>query len=271
MRTVLPLLADQPVNSERIVALGEDNFWKAGPTGPCGPCSEIFYDHGPEIAGGPPGSPEQDGDRYIEIWNNVFMQFDRQPDGTLLPLPARSPRLEPKPTATPNPRVATMVGIDASAIGDVGFLLSATATGGLLYLGDPISRRLAFLPGAIRQGLATTLAATVPTLPIIAAVFGRVSLVSPLSNLVAVPLFPPLMLAGAATAILGDRERLDPVRAERPHDVRDLPRIDGTADLTRVVGPLGDADGARAARQAAVQHRRGGQARATEAAARVAT
>ena len=99
--------------------------------------------------------------------------------------------------------VATMVGIDASAIGDVGFLLSAMATGGLLYLGDPISRRLAFLPGAIREGLATTLAATLPTIPIIAAVFGRVSLVSPLANLVAVPLFPPLMFAGAATAAIG--------------------------------------------------------------------
>src|SRR5213593_3948503 len=99
--------------------------------------------------------------------------------------------------------VATMVGIDASAIGDVGFLLSATATGGLLYLGDPISRRLAFLPGAIRQGLATTLAATLPTIPIIAAVFGRISLVSPLANLAAVPLFAPLMLAGAATAVVG--------------------------------------------------------------------
>ncbi|MDQ2915460.1 MAG: DNA internalization-related competence protein ComEC/Rec2 [Chloroflexota bacterium] len=99
--------------------------------------------------------------------------------------------------------VATMVGIDASAIGDVGFLLSATATGGLLYLGDPISRRLAFLPGAVRQGLATTFAATLPTIPIIAAVFGRVSLVSPVANLLAVPLFPPLMLAGAATAALG--------------------------------------------------------------------
>ena len=57
-------------------------------TGPCGPCTEIFYDHGAHIAGGPPGSPDEDGDRYIEIWNNVFMQFDRQPDGTLLPLPA---------------------------------------------------------------------------------------------------------------------------------------------------------------------------------------
>jgi competence protein ComEC len=103
--------------------------------------------------------------------------------------------------------VATMVGIDASAIGDVGFLLSATATAGLLYLGDPISRRLAFLPGAVREGLATTLAATLPTLPIIAAVFGRISLVSPLANLFAVPLFPPLMLAGAATAALGTISR----------------------------------------------------------------
>jgi competence protein ComEC len=99
--------------------------------------------------------------------------------------------------------VATMVGIDASAIGDVGFLLSATATGGLLYLGEPISRRLAFLPGAVRQGLATTLAATLPTIPIIAAVFGRISLVSPLANLLAVPLFPPLMITGAATAVFG--------------------------------------------------------------------
>src|SRR5439155_25724963 len=98
---------------------------------------------------------------------------------------------------------ATLVCIVTWSIGDVGLQLSATATGGLLYLGDPFSRRLAFLPRAIREGLATTLAATLPTIPIIAAVFGRVSLVSPLANLVAVPLFPPLMLAGAATAGLG--------------------------------------------------------------------
>jgi alanyl-tRNA synthetase len=65
-----------------------DNFWQMADTGPCGPCTEIFYDHGEHIAGGPPGSPDEDGDRYIEIWNNVFMQFDRQPDGTLVPLPA---------------------------------------------------------------------------------------------------------------------------------------------------------------------------------------
>jgi alanyl-tRNA synthetase len=81
---------------ERVVRIGDnkgakyasDNFWMMADTGPCGPCSEIFYDHGPEVAGGPPGSPEQDGDRYIEIWNHVFMQFDMQPDGRLLPLPA---------------------------------------------------------------------------------------------------------------------------------------------------------------------------------------
>ncbi|MHA6896915.1 alanine--tRNA ligase [Ralstonia pseudosolanacearum] len=86
---------------ERVVRIGDnkgapyasDNFWQMAETGPCGPCSEIFYDHGPEIWGGPPGSPEADGDRYIEIWNNVFMQFDRQLDPatgeyTLTPLPA---------------------------------------------------------------------------------------------------------------------------------------------------------------------------------------
>ncbi len=68
----------------------KDNFWAMGDTGPCGPCSEIFYDHGPDVEGGPPGSPEEDGDRYIEIWNLVFMQFDRQPDGELRPLPKPS-------------------------------------------------------------------------------------------------------------------------------------------------------------------------------------
>ena len=81
---------------ERVVRIGDnkgakyasDNFWMMADTGPCGPCSEIFYDHGPEIAGGPPGSPDADGDRYIEIWNNVFMQFDMQPDGSVKPLPA---------------------------------------------------------------------------------------------------------------------------------------------------------------------------------------
>lgn len=68
----------------------DDNFWSMGPTGPCGPCTEIFYDHGAHIAGGPPGSPDADGDRYIEIWNLVFMQYDRAADGTLTPLPKPS-------------------------------------------------------------------------------------------------------------------------------------------------------------------------------------
>jgi len=84
------------VPAERIVRIGDnkgapyasDNFWQMADTGPCGPCTEIFYDHGPDIAGGPPGSPDEDGDRYIEIWNLVFMQFDRAPDGTLSALPA---------------------------------------------------------------------------------------------------------------------------------------------------------------------------------------
>ncbi|MCB1586304.1 MAG: alanine--tRNA ligase [Xanthomonadales bacterium] len=73
---------------EKVVRIGaKDNFWQMGDTGPCGPCSEIFYDHGEHIAGGPPGSPDEDGDRFIEIWNLVFMQFDRQTDGSLVPLP----------------------------------------------------------------------------------------------------------------------------------------------------------------------------------------
>ncbi len=84
--------------AERIVRIGDnkgaryasDNFWMMGDTGPCGPCSEIFYDHGPAVAGGPPGSPEQDGDRYVEIWNNVFMQFNRTDDGVMHPLPKPS-------------------------------------------------------------------------------------------------------------------------------------------------------------------------------------
>ncbi len=75
----------------RCTRMGEQtNFWSMGETGPCGPCSEIFYDHGAEIPGGPPGSPDEDGDRYVEIWNLVFMQFDRSADGTLTPLPKPS-------------------------------------------------------------------------------------------------------------------------------------------------------------------------------------
>ncbi len=79
------------VPAERCVRLGEkSNFWSMGDTGPCGPCTEIFYDHGPGVAGGPPGSPDEDGDRYIEIWNLVFMQFERSADGRMTPLPKPS-------------------------------------------------------------------------------------------------------------------------------------------------------------------------------------
>ncbi|ERK12480.1 Alanyl-tRNA synthetase [Pantoea sp. AS-PWVM4] len=89
---------DIGIPRERIIRIGDnkgsayasDNFWQMGDTGPCGPCSEIFFDHGDHIWGGPPGSPEEDGDRYIEIWNIVFMQFNRQADGTMLPLPKPS-------------------------------------------------------------------------------------------------------------------------------------------------------------------------------------
>ena len=85
------------VPEERVIRIGDkpggarfesDNFWAMGDTGPCGPCTEIFFDHGPGVEGGPPGSPDEDGDRYIEIWNLVFMQFDRAADGTMSPLPA---------------------------------------------------------------------------------------------------------------------------------------------------------------------------------------
>ena len=79
------------VDPTRCTRLGEkSNFWAMGDTGPCGPCSEVFYDHGPEVAGGPPGTPEEDGDRYVEIWNLVFMQYDRSSDGVLVPLPKPS-------------------------------------------------------------------------------------------------------------------------------------------------------------------------------------
>jgi alanyl-tRNA synthetase len=79
------------IDPKRCTRIGEkSNFWAMGDTGPCGPCSEIFYDHGPEIPGGPPGTPDEDGDRYVEIWNLVFMQYDRASDGVLVPLPKPS-------------------------------------------------------------------------------------------------------------------------------------------------------------------------------------
>jgi len=84
-------LKEIKVDPKRFTRLGESsNFWQMGDTGPCGPCTEIFYDHGPGVAGGPPGSPDEDGDRYIEIWNLVFMQYNRDGDGTLHPLPKPS-------------------------------------------------------------------------------------------------------------------------------------------------------------------------------------
>ena len=84
-------LSEVGIDPARFSRIGtKDNFWSMGDTGPCGPCSEIFYDHGPDIEGGPPGSPNEEGDRYIEIWNLVFMQYDRSADGTLTPLPKPS-------------------------------------------------------------------------------------------------------------------------------------------------------------------------------------
>ncbi len=84
-------LDDIGIDPERFTRIGtSDNFWSMGDTGPCGPCSEIFYDHGPEIEGGPPGTPEEDGDRYIEIWNLVFMQYNRDESGEMTPLPKPS-------------------------------------------------------------------------------------------------------------------------------------------------------------------------------------
>jgi alanyl-tRNA synthetase len=84
-------LKEMKVDPERFSRLGaKDNFWAMGDTGPCGPCSEIFFDHGPKVAGGPPGSPDEDGDRYVEVWNLVFMQFDRSADGEMKSLPKPS-------------------------------------------------------------------------------------------------------------------------------------------------------------------------------------
>ena len=84
-------LKEMKIDPKRFSRMGEkDNYWSMGDTGPCGPCSEIFYDHGPDVEGGPPGSPDEDGDRYVEIWNLVFMQFDRSADGEMVPLPKPS-------------------------------------------------------------------------------------------------------------------------------------------------------------------------------------
>jgi alanyl-tRNA synthetase len=95
-------LKDMKIDPDRFSRMGaKDNFWAMGETGPCGPCSEIFYDHGPEVAGGPPGSPEEEGDRFVEIWNLVFMQFDRAEGGEM--------------TALPKPSVDTGMGLERTA------------------------------------------------------------------------------------------------------------------------------------------------------------
>jgi len=92
-------LKDVGVDAARFSRIGaKDNFWSMGDTGPCGPCTEIFYDHGPDVKGGPPGTPDEDGDRYVEIWNLVFMQYNRAKDGSL--------------TALPKPSVDTGMGLD---------------------------------------------------------------------------------------------------------------------------------------------------------------
>ena len=84
-------LNDIGVSEDRFSRIdGEDNFWSMGETGPCGPCSEVFFDHGADVPGGPPGTPEEEGDRYVEIWNLVFMQFNRDAEGALNPLPKPS-------------------------------------------------------------------------------------------------------------------------------------------------------------------------------------
>ncbi|MGI9264099.1 MAG: alanine--tRNA ligase-related protein, partial [Gammaproteobacteria bacterium] len=84
-------LKKMKIDPGRFTRMGaKDNFWAMGDTGPCGPCSEIFYDHGPDVDGGPPGTPEEDGDRYVEVWNLVFMQFDRAANGEMTPLPKPS-------------------------------------------------------------------------------------------------------------------------------------------------------------------------------------
>ena len=88
-RIWLDLVKVDPLRISRIGA--KDNFWSMGDVGPCGPCTEIFYDHGEDVPGGPPGSPEEDGDRYIEVWNLVFMQYDRDKDGNLTPLSGLPP------------------------------------------------------------------------------------------------------------------------------------------------------------------------------------
>lgn len=142
------------IPAERIVRIGDnkggrymsDNFWMMGDTGPCGPCSEIFYDHGPEIAGGPPGSPDEDGDRYIEIWNNVFMQFNRDENGVMHKLP--------------KPSVDTGMGLERIAA-----VLQGVHTN---YDIDLFQNLLAAVKAAVEEAGATDVDPTNPSLKVIA-------------------------------------------------------------------------------------------------------
>ena len=125
---------DIGIDSSRIVRCGEkDNFWSMGDIGPCGPCSEVFYDHGPEVAGGPPGSPDEDGDRFVEIWNLVFMQFNRDADGNMSRLP--------------KPSVDTGMGLERAAA-----VLQGVHSNYEIDLFRNLIRRAAELTGAEDQG-----------------------------------------------------------------------------------------------------------------------
>lgn len=130
------------IATERVIDLDEDNFWSMGDTGPCGPSTEIFYDHGPDVAGGPPGSPDEDGDRYIEFWNLVFPQFDRQPDGELKPLPR--PGVD---TGMGLERVAAIVQHVHSNYEIDTFKQLLSAAGSLVGISDP---RAALAEGSLR-------------------------------------------------------------------------------------------------------------------------
>ena len=136
------------VPKERVARIGaKDNFWQMGDTGPCGPCSEIFYDHGPEVEGGPPGTLEEDGDRYVEIWNLVFMQFNRSADGTLTPLP--KPSVD---TGMGLERIAAVLqGVHSNYEIDL-FQNLISATAKVVGVGDLQSKSLRVIADHLRSG-----------------------------------------------------------------------------------------------------------------------
>ncbi|MCP4413897.1 MAG: alanine--tRNA ligase, partial [Gammaproteobacteria bacterium] len=122
------------ISKDHFCRLGDkDNFWAMGDTGPCGPCSEIFFDHGDKIPGGPPGSPEEDGDRYIEVWNLVFMQYERSTDGTLIELP--------------NPSIDTGMGLERIAA-----IMQGVHTNYQIDLFSALLKKIASITGVIYKG-----------------------------------------------------------------------------------------------------------------------